>query len=145
MELALDAAQDRSRQGFTRTRAHHSPAAPQAPHPLLAIQRHAGNLAVQQLLRDRTAAPVMRMPMAQSKGPDAEASGRALSQGQADGRNAKEACEQAKENCKSTLNCPPERIDVDKDCLCYRGGTFGTDGYICLSQCRCKADKFKNS
>jgi Domain of unknown function (DUF4157) len=59
-------------------------------------------------------------------------------QGQADGGTAKEACDLAKEDCKSKLNCPPERADVDKKCFCYKGGEHGEEGYTCLIKCRCK-------
>jgi hypothetical protein len=63
----------------------------------------------------------------------------ALNQGQADGRNIQEACKLAKEDCKSTLDCPPERMDIDKKCTCWKGGEFGLEGgYTCTTQCRCK-------
>jgi hypothetical protein len=63
-----------------------------------------------------------------------------MEQGQGDGKNAKEACEAAKADCTENLgDCPKERIQVNPKCdPCWKGGD---QGWVCLAQCSCKAEK----
>jgi hypothetical protein len=80
------------------------------------------------------------MPQAANM-PDNDTPAVPLSQGQSDGATIKEACEGAREDCKSQMNCPPDRQDLDKKCTCWKGGMYGADGYTCTVGCRCKEPK----
>lgn len=73
--------------------------------------------------------------------PDNDTPAVPLSQGQSDGATMKEACEGAKEDCKSQMRCSPDRQDLDQKCTCWKGGMYGADGYTCIVRCRCKEPK----
>jgi hypothetical protein len=65
--------------------------------------------------------------------------GENLSGGQADGRNINEACQAAKDDCKSNAGCSDVR--VEKKCSCWKGGEYGMDGgYTCQAKCTCPQD-----
>lgn len=101
---------------------HESPAAPQLPSP--AAVDDSGPMP-----------PRLRIATVYESTPYDDGD---LAGGQADGRDKKEACLAAREECKSSVgSCPAERLEMKK-CMCWKGGIYD-GGYTCTVECSCKA------